>query len=336
MHALVLDWAQRAFEAPAPLKAMVDPMFTRLLAPEAPPTLAEGAAPAPKPKKHTTIAAARIAPKPKRAASKPEPVAPQPEVVASAPAVEPASAVEQAAAAAHGASSAEPAVAAASAASAPATSPVAADWPADTRVSYKLTGYFRGDLIGDARVQWQRQAERYQARVDLDVGILRYTFLSQGEVGVDSLSPNAYQESSPNRTRIVRLEPDNVVLNDGRTVARPPAVQDAASQFVELAHRFATGRDKLVPGGTVPIWLARPGGVDEWTYDIIGSEMLTTPQLGTIEAYHLKPRPLPNARGNITAEIWFAPTLQYMPVRVKIYMGTEAWADLLVDKIEQR
>jgi hypothetical protein len=172
--------------------------------------------------------------------------------------------------------------------------------------------------------------------VDLDVGIIRYSFLSQGDVAGDSLSPRVYQESSPNRTRLVQLGPDAVVLNDGRTVSRPPAVQDTASQFVELGHRFATGKDKLVAGGTVPIWLARPGGVDEWIYDVLGGEVLQTPQLGAIEAFHLKPRPLANARGNITAGIWFAPSLQYMPVRVKINMGTEAWADLMVDKIEQR
>jgi hypothetical protein len=241
--------------------------------------------------------------------------------------------MEPATAAASAASS--PAIAAASTASGPAIA-IAAGWPADTRVSYKLTGYFRGDLVGDARVKWQRQEDRYQARVDLDVGPFRYSFLSQGEVTGDSLSPSAYQETSPNRTRIVQLGAESVVLNDGRSVPRPPFVQDTASQFVELGHRFATGKDKLVPGGVVTIWLARPGGVDPWFYDIVGREMLATPHLGTLETFHLRPRPIANPRGNITAEIWFAPSLQYLPVRVRINVGTEAWADLMVDRIEQR
>ena len=64
--------------------------------------------------------------------------------------------------------------------------------------------------------------------------------------------------------------------------------------------------------------------------------MLATPQLGTVEAFHLKPRPIPNARGNITAEMWFAPSLQYLPVRIKVLMGNEAHVDLMVDRIEQR
>jgi hypothetical protein len=81
---------------------------------------------------------------------------------------------------------------------------------------------------------------------------------------------------------------------------------------------------------------ARPGGVDQWTYDVVQREMLELPRLGRIEAFHLKPRPLANARGNIYAEIWFAPSLQYLPVKIKVLMGSEAYLDLLVDHIEQR
>ena len=69
--------------------------------------------------------------------------------------------------------------------------------------------------------------------------------------------------------------------------------------------------------------------------DIVEKEVLQTPQLGAVEAFHLRPRPLTNPRGNITAEFWFAPTLQYLPVRILVNAG-DARLDLLVDKIEQR
>ena len=117
---------------------------------------------------------------------------------------------------------------------------------------------------------------------------------------------------------------------------RPPGVQDTASQFVELSHRFASGKDVLEVGRNVSFWMARPGAVDLWTYDIVGKEMLQSADLGSFEAFHLKPRPIANPRGNITAEMWFAPSLQYLPVRIRVSMGSEAHVDLLVDKIEQR
>ena len=89
-------------------------------------------------------------------------------------------------------------------------------------------------------------------------------------------------------------------------------------------------------GRSVSVWLARPGGVDQWTYDIVERVMLRTPQMGEVAAFHLKPRPIANPRGNYTAEMWIAPSLQYLPVRIRVMMGNEAWLDLLVDRIEQR
>jgi hypothetical protein len=113
-------------------------------------------------------------------------------------------------------------------------------------------------------------------------------------------------------------------------------VQDTASQFVELTQRFATGREVLEVGRSVTLWLARPGGVDQWVYEIVGREQLRTPRFGTVETFHLKPRPIANARGNINVEMWFAPSLQYLPARIRIVMGDESYLDLLVDHIEQR
>ena len=89
-------------------------------------------------------------------------------------------------------------------------------------------------------------------------------------------------------------------------------------------------------GRSVSFWMARPGAVDLWTYDIVGRELLQTPELGPIEAFHLKPRPIANPRGNITAEMWFAPSLGFLPIRIRVNMGEDTHVDLMVLKIEQR
>ena len=51
---------------------------------------------------------------------------------------------------------------------------------------------------------------------------------------------------------------------------------------------------------------------------------------------HLKPRQLAKPRGSIVAEIWFAPSLQYLPVRIRITQGEGSYVDLLVQTIDQR
>ncbi|MBE7940862.1 DUF3108 domain-containing protein [Ramlibacter aquaticus] len=185
-------------------------------------------------------------------------------------------------------------------------------------------------------MQWQRQQDRYQVRVDVDVAVLlSFALVSQGSVTPQGLVPQAFQEERPGGVRAVELGEDSIRLNDGRTVPRPAGVQDTASQFAELSHRFATGQDALEVGHSVQLWLARPGGVDLWVYDVTEKVVLQTPELGPVEAYHVAPRPLDKPRGDITAEMWFAPSLQYLPVKVRMRKGDEAWLELTVRQIEQ-
>ena len=325
VHALVLQWLARELEAPPRLRPLAPPMFTRVLRPATgtvPPRPVAHIAPRPKPRR---VAVAAVDSKPATPAA----------LAASAPAALASAAV----APPEPSSPAAPETAVV--ASAPATaasSPTAAldSWPADTRLNYRLGGYWRGDLHGTARVQWQRQDGAYQTRVEIDLTVLSVTMTSQGEVTPQGLAPKAYEESQPNRTRGVRLGGDAIVLHDGRNVPRPAGVQDTASQFVELSHRFSSGQEVLEVGRSVSFWMARPGAVDLWTYDVVAREVLQLPELGAIEAFHLKPRPIANPRGNITAEMWFAPSLQYLPVRIRVKMGDEAHLDLMVLKIDQR
>jgi hypothetical protein len=336
VHALTLQWLARQLEHAATLRPMATPMFTRVLRPSAVVVVPMPPRPAvartlPRPKR---VAVRKVAPS---SAARPAPAASEP-ASAAAPPVQPLPPVEPPVAAA----APEPAVA-------PASAPASAvptlfntavsgpdSWPADTRLNYRLGGYWRGDLHGSARVQWQRQDSAYQTRVEVDLTLLSVVMTSQGEVTPQGLVPKAYEESQPNRVRGVRLGDEVIVLHDGRNVPRPAGVQDTASQFVELSHRFATGQEVLEVGRSVSFWMARPGAVDWWTYDIVNREILQTPELGAIEAFHLKPRPIANPRGNITAEMWFAPSLQYLPVRIRVKMGDEAHLDLMVLKIEQR
>jgi hypothetical protein len=339
MHVLAVQWLAAQLEQPGVLRPLATPLFTRVLQQEAPaaaPVAAVRAVPRARPRP-----AVRTAP-PVAAAPTPEPAASEP-AQAAAPTMpevvpQPSDAQQAAASEPQPAANAGELAQAAAPASAPGASATADTWPADTRLNYRLGGQFRsGELHGSARVQWQREGERYQTRIDIDVTLLASLVLtSQGEVTPQGLFPRAYEELRRSGPRAARLGDTSIVLNDGRGTLRPQGVQDTASQFVELSHRFATGQEALEVGRSVSLWLARPGGVDLWTYDIVGRETLQSTELGSIDAFHLKPRRITNPRGNITAEMWFAPSLQYLPVRIRVAMGDATYVDLVVEKIEQK
>ena len=330
-HWLGLAWLRDQVPDNEPLRVMADPLFTRIIEPARPtPPVRQPrtrARRATLPAQVTSTALTDAEPVAPFAAGQADMQAPgelaQP--VADAPDLAASEAVQGEAQAVESGPSA-----------AVSEVPVSDSWPSDPRLSYRLKGYYRGDIDGSARVQWQREQNRYQVRVDLSMAlVVRVSMISQGELGATSLLPSVYQEQFPWSLQGVTFEADAVRFANGTQLSRPPALQDTDSQFDELSHRFSSGSDALKVGGQVSVWLARPQGMALWTYDVIEEEMLQLAELGSVSAFHLRPRPIANPTGVITAEIWFAPSLQYLPVRVRISLGAGNFVDLLVERIEQ-
>ncbi|MBC7699648.1 DUF3108 domain-containing protein, partial [Aquabacterium sp.] len=274
-------------------------------------------------------------------ASAPEPAPPPPDESASAPPLPEAAVTVAEASSAPEPTASDPAPVVSSA-SAPSTAkgpPFV--WPLATRVSYKVRGYFRGDVHGNAKVEWVRQDMDYQVRVDTTIGpsfapIGSWHLISAGTITPEGLSPKRFEQvnrllirTSPPRT--VVFNEQNVVLDSGESVPRTPGMQDAASQFIQLAYQFIMQPDLLRPGNTIYITLALPKRLETIAYDVIGEQMLDTP-IGAISTFHVKPRKMSTDGGVLPVEIWFAPGLQYLPVRILVRANDKTYMDLQMER----
>ncbi|MCY7314360.1 MAG: DUF3108 domain-containing protein [Rubrivivax sp.] len=236
----------------------------------------------------------------------------------------------------------------ASAAASASTAEAAAaafEWPPSTRLSYTLSGNFQGPVQGQAQVEWLRAGTRYQIHLDISVGpsfapLMSRRISSEGEITAEGLQPRRYDEETrivlrePRRLSIV-LDNDAVHLPDGRVLPRPAGVQDSASQFVQMTWLFTMQPARLQPGRTVELPLALPRRVEPWTYDVLASETLDTPA-GPVPAVHVKPRREGRAGQELTAELWVAPSLQYLPVRILIRQDAQSYVDLLIERLPQQ
>jgi Protein of unknown function (DUF3108) len=194
---------------------------------------------------------------------------------------------------------------------------------------------------GSARVQWVRQASRYQVHLDIAIGpsfapLISRRMTSDGELGEQGLVPRRYDEATrlpfqqPRRVT-VQFTPEQVTLANGSQQETLPGVQDTASQFVQLTWLFTTQPELLRAGNTITLPLALPRRLGRWVYDVLGQERLATP-VGELDTFHLKPRLGERRPGNeLSAEVWFAPTLQYLPVRIRIQQDADTFIDLLLD-----
>lgn len=311
------------------------------------PVAAAPAAPPPAPAPPRV--ARKPVPKPPKPASAPEPAAEPPEPVLAAAPVVPEAMPEPVpeVVAPEPPPAPEPVLAANDTASAPAAAasavaPAAFDWPLSTRVSYLLTGNYRGEVNGSAQVEWIRSGSRYQVHLDLVVGpsaapLITRRMSSDGEITAEGLSPRRYQQDTKvvlreRRNLVVNFEPGSVVLANGDRRDSVPGVQDTASQFVQLMYVFSTRPELLRIGNAVGIPLALPHKVDVWTYDVVGEEVLAAP-FGPLPTIHLKPRrALVPKVGELSAEIWFAPQLRYFPVRILIRQDGDNFVDLMISK----
>ncbi len=341
--------------------------FVRELAPAAPAVRGPAAAPRPRAAQADVAgrSAGRAAARAELAASAPQAPAqsePSPVPDALAPpspdlapalALPPPAAVDGpppllAAAAPAVASSAASASAAGPAATADASAP-AFDWPPSTRLSYRLNGNFRGPVDGQAQVEWLRSGTRYQVHLDVSVGpafapLMRRRISSAGEITAEGMRPERFDEETrmlwrdPRQLRI-EMGPDLVRLARGEPWARPAGLQDTASQFVQLTWLFTVRPELLQPGQRVPLPLALPRRIQLWQYEVGNSETLDTPA-GPVVAVHVRPRPdaASEARrgGDLVPEAWFAPSLQYLPVRIFIRQDEENFINLVLDRLPQQ
>ncbi len=260
------------------------------------------------------------------------------EAVSAPPAELPASAASAVAEAA-----APPIPSTAQAASEPATSNF--EWPPSTRLSYALSGNYLGEIHGSAQVEWIRQDQHYQVHLDVVVGpsfapLLSRRMASEGDLGEGGLSPRRYEEVTKMafrdpRVMAIGFEPNRVLLPGNLWRATLPGIQDTASQFVQLTWLFRTQPQKLRAGETIEVPLALPRRVQRFVYDVIELDELDTP-VGKVPAWHLKPRPLDKPMGELSLEIWFAPALDYLPVRFVIRQDAQTYADLLLERLPQQ
>jgi hypothetical protein len=211
-------------------------------------------------------------------------------------------------------------------------------WPASTRLRYQLRGWYRGEVSGRAQVEWLREGRRYQVHLEVQIGpsfapLVRRRMSSEGRITPDGLAPQRYeQETSQIIGRSRRADmvfgPEQVAMANGQQLPRPADVQDTASQFVQMVFLLTRRPELARPGRSVEFALALPHRIDRWTYDMAGLATLDTP-VGPVETVHVRPRRRAGS-GDLTVQMWLAPSLQMLPARIRIEQDEDTWADLLL------
>ena len=205
----------------------------------------------------------------------------------------------------------------AAAATAPADTAPPSDPPPATELNYEVFGQAKGfDYRATGTLSWRREGSNYQARMELAMPLLgKRVQTSEGSVGPDGLRPVRFADKrSSERAAHFEREAKRIRFSNNAPEAEwLPGAQDRLSLFMQLA-----GLMRAQPrqsGDVLSFQVAGVGDAEVWQFEVGALETLRLPA-GNIEARLLKRAP--RKPHDSTVEVWLAPALGHLPVRLRI------------------
>lgn len=205
-------------------------------------------------------------------------------------------------------------------------------WPTDMRLQYKVTGHYRGNLYGNAVLRFASKSQTaYSSDLNVDLGFNSITMHSHGGLSSNGIFPRVYNEKIQGERRKVENNGKQIqfFIQDIQTPT-PNGVLDTLSQFWAMQRNAQRGKWKLQVGNGYQVWLMRPEGLFLWSYTVAAKEQVNVLGKGNVTAYRIKPVAL--GKGKTSADMWLAPSMNYIPVRIKLTLENGAYVDLQLEQ----
>lgn len=191
--------------------------------------------------------------------------------------------------------------------------------PGSVRLKYQMTGLSRGlNYHATGVMTWLQDGSRYEATMVVSAFLIGSRSLSSvGDITVDGLAPKRFTDKGRKELTTYFQTDEEKITFSGNTPDAPwqRGVQDRLSVFFQLTSLLAGEPDRYPLGTQIPVYTAGPRDAATWTFSVAGHEELSLPH-STLTA--LKLTRDPRQASDQRVEAWFAPSLGYWPVRIKV------------------
>ncbi len=203
---------------------------------------------------------------------------------------------------------------------APAVAPmVALTIPGSVRLKYAMTGRSKNqDYSAFAELDWRQDGQSYEAKMEVSALFLgSRSMSSSGNITDYGLAPTRFSDKSRSE-RAAHFEADKGKISFSANTPDAPwlrGAQDRLSVFLQLGSLLAGDPAKYPPGSTLALYTVGPTEATTWTFAVGEPETLRLPagDIATIKLTRQVQRDYDQ-----TVEIWFAPGMDYLPVRSRI------------------
>ena len=191
--------------------------------------------------------------------------------------------------------------------------------PPPARLKYDIKGEVKGfpyQVNGDLR--WVQDGKTYDARMEISHFLLGSRVqTSTGQLSRFGLEPTRFGDKVRSEVAAHFDYEKNKITFSANTPDAPllPGAQDQLSVFMQLAAMFGADPKGFPQGSTLPFQAVGPRSADSWVFTVGAMEKLQMPG-GDISAVRLWRDP--NGEHDAKGEIWLAPDVGYLPVRIRL------------------
>lgn len=199
--------------------------------------------------------------------------------------------------------------------------------PGSVRFKYKVEAN-KFPFSASAELLWQHDGENYDIRLELSAFGQTRVQTSRGQITAQGLAPLRFSDKFRSEVAAHFDREKGKVTFSANTPDVPllAGAQDRLSILVQLGAMIAGDPGHYAPATTIAVQTIGPRDADTWLFTVGAEETLTLPGG---EYATLKLLRNPRQEFDQKVELWLAPALRYLPVRIRI---TEPNGDFIDQK----
>ncbi|GKT14130.1 DUF3108 domain-containing protein [Acidovorax sp. SUPP2522] len=209
------------------------------------------------------------------------------------------------------------------------TTPPPARLPDPVRLEFEVSGQAKKfNYRASAELLWRHDGARYEARQEIKAFLIgARSQTSTGQVTASGLQPERFGDKARSEQAAHFNFGQGRVTFSANTpqAAIGAGAQDRLSVFIQLGALLAAAPERYPDGTQITLTTVGARYADRWTFTVEGTEMLDLPR-GATPA--LKLQRLPRKEYDQKAELWLAPSLGFLPARIRITQSNGDFADL--------
>ena len=208
--------------------------------------------------------------------------------------------------------------------------------PESALLKYQVLGQAKGlNYWASAELAWQQDGQTYESRLTVSAFLLgSRTQTSKGTLGSEGLMPTRFGDK--NRSELAaHFQHDKGIISFSVNSPDAPLLkgaQDRLSVVMQISSLLAGDATRFPLGTMLSLQTVSQREAEVWHFLVEKEELLQLP-FGEINAIKINRKPRREFDQQI--ELWFAPTLGYLPVRLRITNANGDFVDQLLNKAEK-